>query len=217
MRKFTIAGIAAALTAAPALTLAMTLPASADSTPACQTDPTCFEPVVAVSQTSGNDFVQSADAALSAVSGQVWTRIRNSLGDGTQDWRFSFVGTVPFAGPGDFGFTNFDNLHYGGRPIIQIERNPFGRDTGRCANITRLSHLGVIQDCGTGKGQFFILTPSAPGLTSPPAGYRFIVNVRQASNLQHHLLVTAQQDGFGQVNAIRGINGLHEQMWSALP
>jgi hypothetical protein len=44
-----------------------------------------------------------------------------------------------------------------------------------------------------------------------------MLSVRHASNLQRHLLVTAQQDGSGQISAVNGHSGLHEQMWYQLP
>jgi hypothetical protein len=210
--------LAAALVGAASPAGASTHPVSPkDATLSCQTDPNCFEPVVAVSQTSGTDFTPPNDAALSVVGSQLWTRTRNSLQDGTQDFGNISVGTVPSSGPGDYGFTAFDNSHYAGDQLVQITSRPFAQDTGNCGNITKTTHLGVVQPCGTGLGQVFILAPTAPGLTSPPSGYHFMISVRHANNLQRHLLVTAQQDGSGQISAINGHSGLHEQMWSQLP
>ena len=224
MRKLITGAVAAAFIGGPVLTgLMMAAPAGAatavpaNSTPSCQSDPQCFEPVVAISQSSGTDFTPADDAALSVLGTQVGTRIRNSLGDGSQDWRYEVVGFVPASGNGGLGFTAFDNSHWAGQPIVQVQVQPFGNDNGECANLTRNTHLGVVQDCGTGKGQLFILSHTAPGQTATPPGYRLVISVRQANTLQHHLELTAQTDGFGQVFGQRGINNNHAQMWSALP
>lgn len=217
--------------ATPALALALAMAPSAgastqlvphNSTAACQTQPGCNEPVVAVSQ-DGNDFIQSHDAALTVFpDNTVGTRIRNGLDNGTQDFTFSFVETVPASGPGSYGFTTFDNNHYAGQPVVQEEWTPFAQDTGQCVNIGHTSHLASLQPCGTGKGQAFILTTNVPTLNPPGApGYRYIVSVRQANNLARHQLLTADDTGFGRVFVTGGVRHspgvATNQMWSALP
>jgi hypothetical protein len=230
-RIFTgLAGLASLATvvglAAPAMASSTPPPVKPKlSTIACQvTSPTCNEPVVAISQTSGTDFVPADDAALSVVSlGRVFTRPNNALDNGTQDWTFVRVDRVPFFfGSGSYGFTSFDRNHYGGRFVYQLEWTPFGQDTGRCLNIRSLSHLAYLANCDGRFGEAFIVTTSVPGLNPPGAiNYVFALSVRQASTLARHQLLTANDTGFGQVTVARAINHspgvATQQMWSTLP
>jgi hypothetical protein len=232
VKRITLAGLATLASSAAVLGAVAAGPASAgthpvtpkNSTAGCQvTSIDCNEPVVAVSQTSGTDFVQADDAALTAMAGNVLgTRQNNGVDNGTQDFSLVEVETVPSSGHGSYGFTNFDRTHWAGQPVDQEEWTPNGTDSGMCADITRTTHVAVLQPCGTGAGQAFIVTRNVPGINSPAnLAYSFLVNARQVNNLQRHLLATASDTGFGQVTGQRAINhspgAATAQMWSALP
>lgn len=194
---------------------------------ACQvTAPgTCDEPVVAIAQTSGNDFVPADDAALSVFTGgTVFTRPNNSVDNGSQDWQFVQVDTVPlFFGSGSYGFTAFDRSHYGLDRVYQLQWIPRGDDSQNlCLNIGFTSHLARLADCDGRKGEAFIVTTHVPGLTPPGApGYVSALSVRRAGTTARHQLLTANDTGFGQVFVANKI--LHSpgvataQMWSAIP
>jgi hypothetical protein len=214
-----------------ALILGMTSAAGAATSPptpkaptvACQvTSPICNEPVVAIAQTSANDFDPHSDAALSVVSGnRVFTRIRNTLDNGTQDWTANVDGFVPNSGSGDYGFTAFDRLHWGGRPFISEEWTPFGQSTGLCLNLRYSDKHGVLSPCDGRRGEEFIISSHVPTILPPASSsYKFAISVRHSPNTARHLLLTANEDGFGQVF---GGNPVHHspgqasnQMWSAI-
>lgn len=200
------------------------MPSPHDSTAGCQASSSgCAEPVVAVSQTSGTDFVPANDAAMTVQpTRQVFTRQNNALDNGSQDFDLVTIGHVPFFGAGSYGFTSFDRSHWAGRPIVQAEWTPFGSDSGWCVNIGRNSQLGNLAPCGTGGGQAFILSHNVPGVNAPGVlNYTFVINVRQANLLARHRLLTASDTGFGQVSDSRAINHspgvATAQMWSSLP
>jgi hypothetical protein len=215
------------------LTVAGAIPASASvhgkpdaATAACQTDPACVEPVVAISQVSSLDLTPADDAALSvfpAGATSIYTRPNNGVDNGTQDWQYVLIGHVPHPGhgPGQYGFTGFDRANYGGDGLYQLEWMPFAQDSGLCLNIGRNSHLASLQGCGSGKGQAFIVTDVAPGINAAAGGYQYAISVRQAATLQRHDFLTADDSGFGQVSVQRGIShsvgAASDQMWFAVP
>lgn len=219
---------------ATALIFAGVTPALAGSAPpspklatlACQiSSPGCNEPVVAVAQTSADDFTQAKDAALSVVGSQVWTRPNNALDNGTQDWLFVQVGTVPLPGGGGGGykFTAFDRANYGGDPIFVEEWFPFGQDSGQCLRMSPTSNQASLAACDPlGRNQAFIVDRTIPFI-NPPASpsYTFGLSVRQATTIQRHLCLTASDTGLGRVSRARCINhspgNATNQMWSALP
>lgn len=203
--------------AAPALAAPPPAP-----TAACQiTSPICNEPVVAIAQTSGNDFVPEDDAALTAGRSAVSTRINNSVDNGTQDWTANIDGFVPHHGAGDYNFTAFDRLHWAGRPYISEEWTPFGQSTGLCLNLRSSDNKGVLSPCDGRKGEEFIISSQVPTVFPPASSdYKFAISVRHSANTARHKLLTANDLGFGQVF---GANPVHHspgtatnQMWSAI-
>src|ERR1035441_8583054 len=112
MKRMIIAGLAGlALAAAPLAAQASTSGARSNATAACSTvfAPNCDTPVVAVSATSSTDLTPADDFAMQYAGpnpgtgvayGVVQTNFSNSLQDGTEDWTWVKIATVPLTGRG---------------------------------------------------------------------------------------------------------------------
>jgi hypothetical protein len=175
-----------------------------NSTSACKSvSLNCQTPVVAVSATSATDLTPSADFAMqytgpqpAVAYGNVETNFSNSQQDGTEDWTWVPIATVPTHGRGAFKFTGFDNANFGGQPVYELEYTPFGQDTNLCLTISSRyrSNGAVLGTCISAAQQAFIVTQTAPGL-APLAGatgaYQYAFDVSQAASLQHHLALLA--------------------------
>src|ERR1039457_5815871 len=117
---------------------AATTSARSNSTTACYAVSSNWQtPVVAVSATSSTDLTPADDFAMryagprpstGVAYGDVRTDFSNSLQDGTEDWSWVQIATVPFLGRGAFRFTGFDNTNFGGDPVYELEYTPFGHD-----------------------------------------------------------------------------------------
>src|ERR1019366_7782583 len=115
------------------------------ATPACSAVFTqCQTPVVAVSAVSALDLLPSADFAMQYAGpnrgtgvayGVVRTNFSNSLQDGTEDWSWVQIGSVPSTGGGGFGFTAFDRANFPLKPVYELEYTPSGLDTQLCLTI----------------------------------------------------------------------------------
>src|ERR1019366_6029317 len=132
---------------------------------------------IAVSTVSANNLVPSADFALQYTGpnphfgtpyGAIRTSFTNSLQDGTEDWSWVHIATVPHHGAGAFGFTGFDNTNFGGKPVYELEYTPSGVDTQLCLTISSRyrSNGAVLGNCISAAQQAFIVTQTAPGLES---------------------------------------------------
>lgn len=176
---------------------------------------------MAIAQTSNNDFDPLSDAALTTNGSSVTTRINNSVDNGSQDWTANIDGHVPFFGSGDYGFTSFDRSHWAGRPYISEEWTPFGQSTGKCLNLRYSDKTGWLAPCDGRRGEEFIISTQVPTVFPPGApGYRFAISVRHSPNVARHLLLTANDLGFG---IVFGANPVHHsagvatnQMWNAI-
>src|ERR1019366_507825 len=165
-----LAGAASAGSASAATT------AKPASTTACKSvSGNCQTPVVAVSATSSTDLTPSADFAMryagprpgtGVAYGDVETNFSNSLQDGTEDWSWVQIATVPLIGRGAFRFTGFDNTNFGLKPVYELEYTPFGQDTQLCLTISsRYRPNGaVLGNCISARQQSFIVTQTAPFL-----------------------------------------------------
>jgi hypothetical protein len=177
-----------------------------DATPACHAVfGQCATPVIAVSAVSSKDLHPAADFALqytgpepAVAYGDIETSFTNSLQDGTEDWSWIHIATVPHHGKGAFKFTGFDNTNFGGAPVYELEYTPFGQDTQLCLTISsRYRPNGaVLGTCISAAQQSFIVTQNAPGLESLNAGfpinqYQYAFDVSQAASIQHHLALLA--------------------------
>ena len=175
-----------------------------NATAACKTvSINCQTPVVAVSATSSSDLNPAADFAMqytgpqpAVAYGNVETNFSNSQQDGTEDWTWVPIATVPHHGAGAFGFTGFDNTNFHGKPVYELEYTPFGQDTNLCLTISSRyrSNGAVLGTCISAAQQAFIVTQTAPGL-APLVGatgaYQYAFDVSQAASLQHHLALLA--------------------------
>ena len=175
-----------------------------DATPACHAVfGQCATPVIAVSAVSSKDLHPAADFALqytgpepAVAYGDIETSFTNSLQDGTEDWSWIHIATVPHSGAGAFGFTGFDNTNFGGAPVYELRYTPFGQDTNLCLTISsRYRPNGaVLGNCISAAQQAFIVTQTAPSLASlsgPTGAYQYAFDVSQAANIQHHLALLA--------------------------
>lgn len=227
MRRMIVAAVAAAAAlvagAAPAMA-GSTPPVPRNATLACQIGiPGCTEPVFAVAATTNQDFNPAADEAMTYRTSDNTVRVRanNGLDNGTQDWAIGLDALVPASGPGDYGFTVFDNNHYAGRPVVHFEWAPFGQDTGLCAHVTVL-HRMVLRACSGSQRQEFILARNIPAV-NPPASlaYQFALVVEHVANLQRHLCVTGSESPPAQITSARCLNHsagvATDQMMSFLP
>src|ERR1019366_4650452 len=117
-----------------------------NATPGCSgVFPTCRTPVVAVSAVSSSDLTPGADFAMQYAGpspttgvayGVVRTNFSNSLQDGTEDWSWVQIGSVPSTGGGGFGFTAFDRANFPLKPVYELEYTPSGLDTQLCLTIS---------------------------------------------------------------------------------
>jgi hypothetical protein len=213
--------LALALTAAPAGAATSAHAAGPqDATAACQATPglTCFElrPAVAA---NNNDFDPQSDAAATVQGPEapytpIFSRINANLDNGLQDMSYIGAGHVPFI-PGSF-WTAFDVANYGGDRIVNNQWTPFGRSSGFCMNVGVKSGNVSLQPCDGRRGEDVIIAPSAPGVSSGPLGYSFLLTERHAANLQRHGVWTAPDSGFGQIDVQAGHN-THNQLWTITP
>jgi hypothetical protein len=207
MKRMIVAGLAGlALAAAP-------LAASQASSTACQAAAAsgCQTPVVAVATSSANaltpadDFaLQYAGPASAAAYGAIRTNTTSStLADGTEDWTWKQITTVPATGRGIFGFTRFDNANFGGAPVYELKYTPLGVDSRLCLTISSKyrSNGAVLGNCVRAAQQSFIVTQTAPGLETLAAPqlpatinayyYAFDVSQNRTITQQHHLALLA--------------------------
>src|ERR1017187_10311405 len=201
------AGALALVGAASAGSASAATTAKPDSTTACKAvSGNCQTPVVAVSAISLTDLIPSADFAMpyagprpsaGVAYGDVRTDFSNSLQDGTEDWTWVPIATVPLIGRGAFRFTGFDNANFGGKSVYELKYTPFGQDTNLCLTISSKyrPNGAVLGNCISAAQQAFIVTQTAPGL-APLAGfpinqYRYAFEVSQALSIQHHLALLA--------------------------
>jgi hypothetical protein len=232
-----LAGAASAGSASAATT------SKPDSTGACKTvSLNCQTPVVAVSATSSTDLTPSADFAMryagprpstGVAYGDVRTDFSNSLQDGTEDWTWVPIATVPLIGRGAFRFTGFDRTNFGGKPVYELRYTPFGQDTNLCLTISsRYRPNGaVLGNCISAAQQAFIVTQTAPGLAAlanwgvlgNTSAYQYAFDVSQAASLQHHLALLAPHANInGELiaagNAVAVARGKASlNMWSTTP
>jgi hypothetical protein len=233
MSRFT--RYAATLAAVPALCLlgfaasasasvAKPPPGPKAATLACQiTEPTCTEPVAAVAFPSTDDYVPVDDAALTSNGSGSWLDPDNTQGDGSQDWSFANIATVPppGGGPGAFNFTGFDRHNYGLDGVYEVEWTPFGQDTGKCLQVLRGNVQTGLRACDGGKDQAFIVSFTHLPLVQGPGhpGYVYALSVLQVLNAQHHLCLTGHL--FSNTTVSRCLNkdlaATDTQRWSAIP
>src|ERR1035441_4482893 len=119
---FTAGALALVGAASAGSASAATTSAHSNSTLACkQVFGICRTPVVAVSAVSSSDLTPGADFAMQYAGpspttgvayGVVRTNFSNSLQDGTEDWSWVQIGSVPSTGGGGFGFTAFDRTTF---------------------------------------------------------------------------------------------------------
>src|ERR1019366_1717662 len=139
--------------------------------------PQCETPVVAVSATSSTDLTPADDFAMryagprpstGVAYGDVRTDFSNSLQDGTEDWSWVQIATVPHFGRGAFRFTGFDRTNFGGKPVYELRYTPFGQDTNLCLTISSgyRPNGAVLGNCISAAQQAFIVTQTAPGLAT---------------------------------------------------
>jgi hypothetical protein len=227
-----IAGLAGlALAAAP---LAASQAAShPDATPACHAVfSQCATPVIAVSAISSHDLTAADDFALqyagpqpAVAYGAIETNFSNSLQDGTEDWSWIQDGTVPAKGGGGFKFTAFDRAAFPLAPVYELEYTPYGQDTNLCLTISSRyrSNGAVLGKCISAAQQSFIVTTTAPGLETAPAGYQYAFDASQAGSIQRHLALLAPHastDGEyvaagNAVHVAAGKSSLNE--WASIP
>src|ERR1019366_5785956 len=107
------AGALALVGAASAGSASAATTAKPKATLACDAVFTCVTPVVAVSAVSPNDLTPTADFGMQYAGpspgtgvayGVVRTNFSNSRQDGTEDWSWVQLGSVPTTGGGGFGF-----------------------------------------------------------------------------------------------------------------
>ena len=232
------AGALALVGAASAGSASAATTAKPDSTTACKAvSVNCQTPVVAVSAVSGGDLFPGDDFAMryagprpstGVAYGDVRTDFSNSLQDGTEDWTWVPIATVPLIGRGAFRFTGFDRTNFGGKPVYELEYTPFGQDTQLCLTISsRYRPNGaVLGNCISAAQQAFIVTQTAPGLaplTGPTGAYQYAFDVSQAASLQHHLALLAPHANInGELiaagNAVVVAPGKASlNMWSSIP
>jgi hypothetical protein len=197
-------------------------PSPKAATLACQvSNPACTEPVAAVAFPSSQDYVPSSDAALTSNGVSTWLDPDNGQGDGSQDWSFNLADIVPFIGSGAYHYTGFDNFHYAGRGVYQIEFTPFGQDSGNCLQdlgALRLHRVGL-RPCDGGADQAWIVAFSGVPFVQSHPGYAEGLSVLQTANAQHHLCLTGHLFAATTDSRClnRDVNATDTQRWSALP
>jgi hypothetical protein len=226
MRLFRLAALAAAL-ALPLLGLAApaasALPQPNAPTLACEvTFPTCEEPVAAISF-GPNNYIQAFDFAMTTHGVQTWLDPDNTEGDGTQDFAFAQIATVPppGGGPGAFGFTGFDRHNYGLSGVFEVEWTPFGQDSGKCLQaLNAANHFHAsLRWCDGGADQAWIVVTHSLPLVQGPGHplYVYALSVVQSPTAQHHLCLTG-----GVINNTvsrcinKDISASDTQRWSGL-
>ena len=206
------AGALALVGAASAGSASAATTAKPKATLACDAVFTCYTPVVAVSAVSALDLTPTADFGMQYAGpspstgvayGVVRTNFSNSLQDGTEDWSWVQIATVPLIGRGAFRFTGFDNTNFGLKPVYELEYTPFGQDTQLCLTISSRyrSNGAVLGNCISAAQQAFIVTQTAPSLeslASPPSPVaatglcQYALDVSQnLTDAQHHLALLA--------------------------
>ena len=202
----------------------------------------CATPVIAVSAVSTADLHPAADFALqytgptpAVAYGAIETSFTNNAQDGTEDWSWVGIATVPHHGKGAFGFTGFDNTNFGGAPVYELEYTPSGVDTHLCLTISSRyrSNGAVLGNCISAAQQAFIVTQTAPSLeslASPPspvpatALYQYAFDVSQnLTDAQHHLALLAPHANISgeyvaagsPVHVASGAPSL--DMWASIP
>jgi hypothetical protein len=190
-----------------------------------------------VSAVSSSDLTPGADFAMQYAGpspttgvayGVVRTNFSNSLQDGTEDWSWVQIGSVPLTGGGGFGFTAFDRANFPLKPVYELEYTPSGLDTQLCLTISSKyrSNGAVLGNCISARQQSFIVTKTAPGL-APLAGataaYSYAFDVSQAGSLQRHLALLAPHAHMhGELiaagNAVHvAVGKASLNMWSSIP
>lgn len=231
----TAALVALGLAAAPAMA----------ATPGCPLiSVTCSTPVVAISAlphpgelTPAADFAmtyQGPNIALGNNQGPVGVNFNNHLVNGSQDFSWSQVATVPppGGGPGAFHFTGFDRHNYGGDHVYVAEYTPLGVDTNLClalhVGLGALHNHVVLQWCNGTRRQAWIFHPfshgSIPGMNAPAAApWGYVLNARHRLNSQHHLLLTDPNAGVDDTLLIGDRGHIvppgfgSGQQWAAIP
>jgi hypothetical protein len=154
----------------------------------------CLEPGFAQAIPSSQNLVPSSDIALTTTgqNGSLFADIDNNAQDGSQDFAFVPLGTVPSSGHGAFGFTPKDNLLYHGDLVAELSWFPFGQDLGQCAQETRLKHF-VLRACDDGHDQIFILDQGRiPLVGTTPPGYFRVMPITHTASLAGHDCVTGR-------------------------
>jgi hypothetical protein len=212
--------------------MAMAVPAMASSTPpprppmvfaptlACHlTAPQCNEPVYAQSPVSSLDLVPNADAAMTKSGLNLVASANNQLNNGNQDFDAQLADFV--LPGGEYNYSAFDILHYGGRPVYFEEWAPAGFDSGFCLQVQPLTRHVVLRACDGGADQAFIITTSAPFLFNAPAPYTYALSALRTFNAQHHLCLTGPASLTGPITVSRCVRvtpGVGSgQYWSAIP
>jgi hypothetical protein len=181
----------------------------ADSTAGCQAvwSPNCATVVVAQSAIGSDDLIPEDDFAATVDVGAgnpntpvaydpIELSFNNNLLDGSQDFAWQQVATVPGVGgsSGAYNFTGFDRHNYGGDPIFEIRYVPNGIDTDLCVTVSsKYRHDGlVLGNCISAGQQVFIVTSTAPFLATAPSGYTYVLQVSHSNtDAQEHNAVLA--------------------------
>jgi hypothetical protein len=154
----------------------------------------CLQPGFAQAIPSSQNLVPSSDISLTATgfNGGLFADINNNEQDGSQDFAFVPLGTVPSSGHGAFGFTPKDNLLYHGDLVAELSWVPFGQDLGQCAQETWRKHF-VLRSCDDGRDQIFILDQGRiPLVGTTPPGYFRVMPIAHTLSLAGHDCVTGR-------------------------
>ena len=181
------------------------------ATPACTVVFTnCQTPVAAIAANPANDLTPSSDVAMrytgpnpaaGAAYGNISSYSANNLQDGTEDFSWTQVATVPASGAGAYKFTGFDNANYNGDHVYEAEYTPKGRDTGLCLTVSsRYRSNGlVLGNCIAAAQQVYIVTQTAPNLAplaGPTSSYWYAFDTTHfAGNTQQHLALVDPHAG----------------------
>ena len=220
-----VAACSLALLGVTAASAAPAKPMPNAPTLACEVSfPTCEEPVAGIAFPSSDDYIQPDDAALTTGGHTTWLDANNTEGDGSQDFAFAQIATVPppGGGPGAFGFTGFDRHNYGLSGVFEVEWTPFGQDSGRCLQaLGAFSHFHAsLRACDGGADQAWIVVTHSLPLVQGPGHPLFVyaLSVVQWPNAQHHLCLTGHL--FSPTTVSRCLNkdlsASDTQRWSGL-
>jgi hypothetical protein len=190
----------------------------ADTSPGCTASfGACTEPVVAQASTGSEDLTPEYDYGLTYVGadpvtgvayGAIAVDFNNDLENGTQDWAWVQIDTVPHHDGrlGAYNFTPFDNHNYGGDPVFELEYAPNGVATNFCATVT--SKYGKDQlrlgNCASAAQQAFIVTGTAPGLEAAPGGYEYALQVSHSSDIEEHNAILDPDPGLDMALVVSG-------------